>query len=116
MTAAMIEPTEAEFQAGVIQYAELQGFRVAHFADSRREVAGQLVGDRQATGFPDLTMVRSYELVFAELKTAKGRLTPEQRKWLQDLDVLASRSDGLVRVYVWRPADWPEIERALRRI
>ena len=60
-----MKQTEAQFQAAVIQYAELKGWMVYHTHDSR--------GSRP--GFPDLTMVRDGVLIFAELKSERGRLT-----------------------------------------
>ena len=63
---------EANFQATVIELAELHGWRVYHTHDSRRS----------QPGFPDLTLVRRYRLIFAELKREGGKLTAEQTAWL----------------------------------
>jgi hypothetical protein len=60
-------------------------------------------------GFPDLVMVRLSRIVFAELKSEKGRVTETQREWLDALEL-----SGKVEVYVWKPADWSEIESILR--
>ena len=97
---------EADFQAAVIELARLCGWRVAHFHDSRRQVGGKLVGDKDAAGFPDLVMVRLGELLFVELKSAKGGLTRLQWAWMDDLSRVAE-------CYTWRPADWSGIERRL---
>jgi hypothetical protein len=59
-------------------------------------------------GWPDLVIAGPDRVIFVELKSEKGRVTAEQQDWL---DTLASA--GAV-VKVWRPADWPEIERTLR--
>jgi hypothetical protein len=83
----------------VIEFAALVGWRVYHTHDSRRS----------ATGFPDLAMVRGGRLVFAELKTSRGRVGRDQAGWL---DALAGC--GAVESYLWRPADWATIERVLR--
>ena len=73
-------------------------------------------------GFPDLTRVKAGRLIFAELKTERGKTSPEQDAWLADLEAVEllgrdhalGRSvtivtkpvlEPLVRVYVWRPAD-----------
>ena len=53
---------------------------------------------------PDLCLVRGRRLIFAELKTEKGRLTPAQEAWLEAFKAL--RSTAPIEVYVWRPADW----------
>ena len=57
---------------------------------------------RSPEGFPDLVLVHTSpgRLLFRELKTAKGRLTPKQRHWLRILT--AAGEDAAV----WRPADW----------
>lgn len=89
---------EREFQASVVDLALLRGWRAWHDNDSRRNVAG----------LPDLLLVRPPRLLFAELKTEKGRLSPAQREWLDAL----GRCPG-IEVHVWRPGNWPEIEEAL---
>ena len=90
---------EADFQAAVIELAEVLGWRVYHTHNSRRS----------QPGFPDLTMVRDGNLIFAELKTTSRRPTPDQMSWLNDLGIVP----GLV-VFIWRPSDWPDIEWALK--
>jgi hypothetical protein len=58
-------------------------------------------------GWPDLVLWRAGQFLVAELKSARGRLRPEQR------DVLATLAAAGVDARVWRPADWPEIEALL---
>ncbi len=112
--------TEKDFQAAVIDYAELNKWIVFHVHDSRRQVRDRrtgddlLVGDWQARGYPDLTLVRPPRVVFAELKiqpptSKKGRLTAPQQEWADAL----GQCDGVAH-YVWRPGDWPQIEEVLR--
>lgn len=60
-------------------------------------------------GFPDEVLVRPQRLVFAELKSEKGKLSSEQQAWLEEL-----RQVPGVEVYLWRPADMDEIARVLR--
>ena len=59
-------------------------------------------------GFPDLVLCRPPRIVWAELKSEKGKLTPHQGEWLQAL-----RECGQ-EVYVWRPGDIEEIVEILR--
>lgn len=95
--------TEAEWQAQVIHLARGLGWTVWHFHDSRRQVRRrnqyELVGDADAAGFPDLVLARE-RLVFAELKSEKGRLTKLQKQ------AMAVLSETGVEVYLWRPSDW----------
>lgn len=96
--------SEKEFQAAVIRYAELRGYRVYHTHDSRRSAAG----------FPDLVLVKHGRLVFAELKTEKGRLSKAQEEWLDALgNVGDPLCDHCADVHVWRPSNWPVIEAVL---
>lgn len=61
-------------------------------------------------GFPDLELVRRDppSHIYAELKSERGRLTPDQREWIETL-----RAVGRT-VYVWRPDDLDEIHRILK--
>lgn len=83
--------TERELQDAIIELARIRGWLVYHPFDSRKS----------EPGFPDLTMVRGDRLVFAELKSAKGRVSPAQRVWLERLEQTPAE------VHVWYPHDWP---------
>lgn len=91
--------TESELQGFVVTLARLHGWLAYHTYDSRRSEAG----------FPDLTMVRDGRIIFAELKSEKGRVTAAQQRWLDWL----VESSG-VEVYVWRPSDLDSIDGILR--
>jgi hypothetical protein len=60
-------------------------------------------------GFPDLVLARPPRVIFAELKTAKGKLGPEQENWLAALTACPG-----VEVYVWRPDQLDDIAQILR--
>ena len=98
--------TEREWQHIVVDVARSYGWRDFHVSDSRRQLRnGAWVGDRSIAGFPDLVLVHPQKgFVFAELKSAKGRLTEVQRGVLADLSEAADGVPG-VRVHVWRPDD-----------
>ncbi len=89
--------TEKIFQLQVIGYAHLRKWKVYHTFDSRRS----------EPGFPDLFMVRGKRIIFAELKTTKGKLSPPQEEWL------AALVQAPCEVYVWTPTHWNQIEDAL---
>ncbi len=100
--------SERDFQNRVVELARLRRWLVYHTHDSRRS----------DPGFPDLVMVRGGVLVFAELKSVRGRTTADQREWLAELRSVQATtgmpgSYEVVKVHVWRPADWPEIVKAL---
>ena len=94
--------SEAEFLQVVKELAQTFGWKMYHTRDSRRS----------DPGFPDLAMVRAQpapaRIIFAELKTAKGKLTVKQAEWLAELRA------GCKEVYLWRPDDIQVIADMLR--
>jgi hypothetical protein len=96
---------EADFQQRIVDLATLTGWHVTHF----RAV---FTGGRWRTpltgnpGFPDLVLARNGTVIAAELKTDRGRTTPEQDAWLRALGEHAR---------LWRPSDWPTIVAELKR-
>jgi hypothetical protein len=89
--------SEAQWQAAVLDLAHALKWEHYHTHDSRRS----------PSGFPDLVLVRD-RVIFAELKSERGDLVGTQYEWLMRL-VHAG-----MEAYVWRPSDWPEVERILR--
>jgi hypothetical protein len=85
--------------ADVTALAKLLGWKVFH----------QWLSIRSESGWPDLTLVRPPRLVFAELKTERGKLTLAQD---QTLDLLVACG---AEVYVWRPYEWDEVVQTLKR-
>jgi hypothetical protein len=105
---ALVPTSEAEFQRAVTDLASVLGWRIFH--PRRAQTGGRWstpVG-YDGAGFPDLTLVRD-RLVMAELKSERGQLTADQKVWVGML------ADAGVEVHVWRPQDWDEIERTLKR-
>lgn len=94
--------TERELLIVVVECAAWLGWRCFH----------PWTAIRSAAGYPDLTLchVGQRRIIFAELKAPRGRLTPDQDAWLQDL-----REAG-AEVYVWTPSSWLDgtIETILR--
>lgn len=80
---------EQDLQAAIVQAAGLSGWLTYHTYDSRRSVPG----------FPDLVLVHPGRtiILFAELKSEKGKLTADQILWLTSL------ARATPDVYVWRP-------------
>jgi hypothetical protein len=96
----MKQGSEAAFQQQILNLATLYNWSSYHTHDSRRS----------QPGFPDLVLVRDGDLIFAELKTAKGKVRPEQAQWL----ALLENVEG-VEVYLWRTDDWDAIQARLSR-
>lgn len=84
--------SEADWQNEVTRLAHLYGWRLQyHTHDSRRS----------NPGFPDLVLINAQaaRILFLELKTEKGRPTPEQQAWIDAL-----RGCGL-HAHILRPSD-----------
>lgn len=60
-------------------------------------------------GFPDIVLVRPPRIIFAELKSSSGKLSPAQKRWLDQL----MQCPG-VEAYLWRPEDLDDIVQCLR--
>jgi len=103
----MVAISEKEFQNKVIALAIMYGWRVTHFRAS--QVGGKWMTAIQGhSGFPDLCMAHPDKgLVFAELKTERGKLEPAQINWLRTLDAAGAE------VHVWRPSDMQSITNLL---
>jgi len=84
-----LELSEKEWQAQVVGLAKQLGWRGAyHTFDSRRSTSG----------FPDLVLVRE-RVVYIELKSEAGKVSPSQRRWLRWL------LDAGAEAYIARPRD-----------
>lgn len=93
-----VEQREIDFLRHVLAYAKARGWLTYHTHISKRSTEG----------WPDVVFAKPGRLVIAELKREKGgRVTPAQREWLAVLRTVLSD------VYLWRPSDWPEIEKVL---
>ncbi len=93
--------SERDFLARILKLAHVCGYLAYHTHDSRKS----------APGFPDLVFVQPPSaqrphgrLLFAELKTQRGKLTTEQAQWMQVLQTVPG-----IECYVWRPAQWNEL-------
>jgi hypothetical protein len=109
-----LKVTEADFQVAVIKLAQYLGYKVAHFRGVRvlranGNIRYQTPVQADGKGFPDLVLTRPGRLIFAELKSEKGVLSPEQREWLEAVEA------GGAEAYTWRPGDWDDIQALLTR-
>ena len=93
----VLKQSEREFQAQVMRVVAVFGGLVYHTYDSRRS----------AMGYPDLTILTlDRRVIFAELKNDRGRLTEDQRVWLEALP------DH--QAYLWRPDDFDDAVRIIQ--
>ncbi len=108
-----MQETEEQFLEKVAEAARLWGWRRVHFRRARAPITKRNKSgwatpvEFDSKGFPDLVLVRG-RVIFAELKSEKGKLTPEQIEWIDTL-----RNAG-AEIYVWRPSQWEDVESILR--
>ncbi len=89
---------EADFLRQVRDLARILGWKVYHHPYS-------LGAD---PGFPDLVLVRD-RVVFMELKGPKGKLSDQQREWLESLQAAGAEA------YVFWPDDLEKIQEILQK-
>ena len=101
----MTSISEASFMAQVKSLAYQYGWLVHHQPPMRTPRGNIITGG--AAGFPDLVMAHKVKgVVYAELKTEKGKTTAAQDDWLERLGPHAE-------CYLWRPSDLPAIAKRL---
>jgi hypothetical protein len=103
--------SESELQDVVLELLDVLGWRAVHVRPARTNAGWRTpLQGPTACGFPDVLAVCRDRMIAAELKSARGALTVDQKRWLDDLGRAGAE------VYVWRPSDWTSgaIERTLR--
>jgi Holliday junction resolvase len=85
--------TEADFQRAVVDFLHLHGWKTIHFPNTKYN---PLV--------PDLLCIRDSHVLFLELKTDRGVVTPTQAEMLTEL-----RAYGAT-VWLVRPRDWEIVQ------
>jgi len=105
---AVIPESEQGFLGAIIELAQLCGWRAHHGrpALSNKGWRTPIQGD---AGFLDLVLVRRPRVIIAEIKSDRGRLTPDQQAWLKELEGCLG-----VESYVWRPRMFEDIVGILR--
>lgn len=111
--------TEDAFRRAVQEYAKLRGWLYWHQRPARTVDGWRSAGEGDK-GFPDVVFARDGVVLIVEFKSAKGRVSDDQRAWLEALggEAWVRSADGWVAagryVGVWRPSDWDHIEEVLR--
>ncbi len=135
---------ESAFQAQVVGLLRSYGWELIFHAPaggrgSKAQGTHRFTGEaiKEGKGFPDIVAVHepTRRLLFAELKTDKGRADAAQVRWLEALIAIGRAVDELaeeneesrlrdcvgqnehrpvVETYLWRPRDWHELHRVIR--
>ena len=97
--------SEASFLQQVKALAYIHGWDCHHASPTQTAKGRWLTSG--AVGFPDLVLCHKIKgLIFAELKSAKGKPTDSQLDWM-------ARIGPYAECYLWRPEDLKDIERRL---
>jgi len=127
---------EYALQSQVAELAHMLGWETIAFRPLFTKRGFRTPGSgSMAKGWPDMTLVRARDrrLIFAELKSDVGVVSPDQRRVLDVLTALSMRfveaifsefdpdklighasATGSIEVYVWRPRDFDLIQQVLR--
>jgi hypothetical protein len=101
---------ESYFQSQVIMLAKLHGWLVMHTRAVEIRPGVWKTPLQGHAGFPDLVLVHPDRgLIFAELKSDKGKLSAMQIVWSEALTIAGQE------VYLWRPKDIQDISTRLAR-
>ena len=107
----MVTLSEQDLQDAVAECAQALGYLVFHQRPCRRtDGSWYSAVQYSGVGFFDLTLIGRGRVVFAEIKSARGKVSPEQQRWHDH-----AKANGLDAV-VWWPKDWLDgtIEEYLR--
>jgi hypothetical protein len=102
--------SERAFQQAVIELATMTGWKVNHQLPAQNGNGRWRTFTQGHVGFPDLVLAHPTRgVIFAELKSAVGRVSEAQRIWLDTLELAGAEA------YVWRPTDMPQIKTRLMK-
>ena len=100
---------EKDFAKQVEGVLNLFGWLWKHDLPAVRQSGHWSTAYKGASGFPDYIAVRGDRVVCAEIKNEKGRVSKDQKIWIDAL-----KGSDKVEVYVWRPNDLEQIIEILR--
>lgn len=102
--------SEASLQSAIIELAHFEGWIVHHTRPVQIRPGKWTTPIQGDAGFPDLVLAhRDRGTIFAELKTSVGRLSEQQKEWIERLTAAG------LEAYVWRPRDIRDIRLRLGR-
>jgi len=103
-TTMALTVSEDDLKAAILDLAHLYRWRIVHIRPAKT-VHGWRTAYEGDSGLPDLIMARNGVVLLCELKSEKGKATPEQLAWLA-----AAGPNG----HLWRPSSWDKIVSVLR--
>lgn len=100
---------EKDFAKRIEALLNLFGWIWKHDLPAVRQSGRWATAMKGMSGFPDYIAVRGDRVVCAELKNESGRLSTNQKLWIEALE-----NSGRVEIYVWRPKDLESIVEILK--
>lgn len=96
--------SEAALQSAIIELAHALGYICAHFRPALMKIGGTLTYRTPVAadgkGYPDLNLLKAGRVIYIEVKSEKGKQSPEQLRWEEMI-----RASG-AEFYLFRPSDW----------
>jgi hypothetical protein len=96
----------------IVDEAKLRGWLVHHSRPALSRVGRYHVPIQGDPGLPDLILVKAPRVVFIEVKSERGRLSPEQDRWIDALDACWPGAE----CYVIFPRDRDRISAILEAV
>lgn len=90
--------TEKQFATQVESLLSIFQWRWCHFRPARTK-HGWTTAMSGHPGFPDYIAVKGERLLAVEIKSEKGKVTPEQMAWLDAFQEAGAET------FLWRPSD-----------
>jgi len=107
-----VTQSEKDFSSFFEDALRLYGWRFFHQrpAYERGRPRNAQTGD---PGFPDYVCAKNGRVLFVELKSDKGRVSPNQRAWLDAIMPVDSPFTYVRSAHVFRPKDWDAVVELL---
>lgn len=103
--------SERQLEDVIVELAKMNGWLVMHTRAAQKADGSWYTPLTGHAGYPDLTLVRPPRVIFAELKSRRGRVDQEQKNWLDRLSMCSMA----VETYLWRPANFEAVKHILSR-
>lgn len=100
--------SEALFTQQVLQLASALNWRSAHFRPAMTSQGWRTPVQGDGKGFFDLVLIRTPRVIFAELKSERGKLSPEQVEWMESVAGCPTEN------YTWKPNQLDDVARILK--
>lgn len=92
--------SEKDLERAIAEMARFLGFMVFHARPAQTNKGWRTPVAYDGKGFPDLTLVGNERVIFLEIKTEIGKVSPDQSRWSEQ--IIQSGAE----YFLLRPSDW----------